>query len=71
MEKGNVCLSRILMSRILITGKKIGKGLKYFEKDFFSEMEKDAEKGNKVERANCYGQGLLTYDKNLLCHCGN
>ena len=34
-------------------------------------MEKDAEKGNKVERGNCYGQGLMTYDKNLLCHCGN
>ena len=45
--------------------------LKYFEKVFLSEIEEEAKKGNILERANCNGQGLMTYDGNLLCHCGN
>ena len=45
--------------------------LKYFEKDFLSEIKEVAKKGNILERANCKGQGLMTYDENLLYHCGN
>ena len=58
MEKGNVCLSRILMSRILITGKKIGKGLKYFEKDFFLRWK-------RTQRKEIKWRGRIVTDKDF------
>ena len=55
MEKGNV-----LSVRAIDYGEEDWKRIKILGKGIFSEMEKDAKKGNIVEGGNCYGQGLMT-----------
>ena len=45
-------------SRILITGKKIGKGLKYFEKDFFLRWK-------RTQRKEIKWRGEIVADKDL------